>query len=73
MHTRWIAFLACPRCGGDLRLSRPVPPVPDEITDGDLRCVRCEAEVPLRDDILHFLPEPDLSTEEDRLKWSEQL
>ncbi|MFN3653612.1 MAG: methyltransferase domain-containing protein [Armatimonadota bacterium] len=72
MRTHWIELLACPRCGADLQLSHPAPPVPDEIADGDLRCVRCEAEVPLRDEILHFLPEPELTTEEARLKRSEQ-
>jgi SAM-dependent methyltransferase/uncharacterized protein YbaR (Trm112 family) len=58
MHERMLEILACPRCGGALRLSGATGSG-DEISSGALSCQQCPADYPLLRGVPRLLPPTD--------------
>jgi ubiquinone/menaquinone biosynthesis C-methylase UbiE/uncharacterized protein YbaR (Trm112 family) len=56
MKAELLAFLACPKCSGDLEVRDAEPDESGEIRNGRLRCLACSAEYPIRDAIPRFVP-----------------
>jgi SAM-dependent methyltransferase len=55
MKPRLVALLACPDCGGDLRLVRERSEG-GEVVDGELRCQGCARELPVVRGVPRLLP-----------------
>ncbi|NNE66762.1 MAG: methyltransferase domain-containing protein [Pyrinomonadaceae bacterium] len=54
MKERLLEMLACPVCGGDLKLVHEEPREDDEIIEGCLSCVKCEREYPIERGVPRF-------------------
>lgn len=59
MKLRLLDLLACPTCGGDLKLKAESNDA-GEILKGELSCASCQATYPIRDGVPRLLP-PQLS------------
>src|SRR5947199_9272491 len=58
MKLRLLNLLACPTCGGELKLrdAEQDPACPEESRTGELFCVSCEARFPVSGGIPRWLP-----------------
>jgi SAM-dependent methyltransferase len=62
---RLVDLLACPVCGGDLRLeTTETEPASGEVTAGDLTCEACGREYPVRAGVPRLLPDELTAIEE---------
>ncbi len=58
MREALLAYLACPRCGGDLSLEHPSPAGAEEIEAGELGCRGCGVVATIREGIPDFTGAP---------------
>ena len=67
MKTRLLELLACPSCGGELRVtaSEADPSGGEEILSGRLDCVGCQATFPIRGGVPRLMP-PTISGEQEK-------
>jgi SAM-dependent methyltransferase len=56
MKQRLLEYLACPECGGELRLLSVAKREEQEILEGDLDCANCDSQFPVVRGVPRFAP-----------------
>ncbi len=62
MRLEHLHLLACPDCQGPLSLLREERRQGDHVLDGQLACIRCRAEYPIRGGVPRFVPLDNYAT-----------